>query len=365
MEEKQSIRQYEFFYPDQFLISPSGEYTASTRLDTENSNDVKFYIEVRKKEDYLSGDDKTTWSAVFDLAQTGPLPKYTFVYLYLFNLRLVGTDDEELYDKTRKYAAIHDDRCAFLEFFDSTEFQTLQLLGNFTLSDGFGGLDRSYQQYLKLLDDGSLYYTEVNPDLEERGIWNSLVKLTPPVGIENLNSDQKKLIRSTQHDWLRAVDYNDMKYTESRIIVALGESNYKKVDDVSTILNGFTGIKITKNFLGPSFSLMAKGSIMDSATPDGTPSIGAVDLSILSAEAHYECSTLFMGIGAGISLIEADASIFKLKLGLGVDTGIGIKDDSVEVKVAGVGGTIGRVVSISVFNNSFGIDFGRLISIFQ
>lgn len=364
MEKKQYIRQYDFFFADQFLISPSGEYTAKTRIDTENSEGPKYYIDVIKKNDNSTDSDKTNWSAVIDLAPSGHLLKYTFIYLHYFQLKVVGTDDEGLYFKIREIAENCDNRDAFLDFFDSDTFKSLPLLGVFTLIDSFGGLDRSLQQSINLLDDGSLLYSETDPELRERHIWNSLVKLAPPEGIENLTSDQKTLIRDTQSDWLREVDYENMKFTESRIIIGLGEGKYKRIDDVSTIINGFTGIKVTKNFLGPSFSFVVKGSVMDSATPDGTPSIAAVDLSILSAEAHAECSSFFWGAGAGISLIEADASIFKLKLGLGVDTGIGIKDDSIEVKLAGTGVTVGRVLSISVFNNSFGIDFGRLISIF-
>lgn len=67
-----------------------------------------------------------------------------------------------------------------------------------------------------------------------------------------------------------------------------------------------------------------------------------------------------MGAGAGIHLAEGSVSIFDLKLGLGVSTGAGIKDDSVELKVLGCGVTVGRKLAISVFDTGFGIDFGKL-----
>jgi hypothetical protein len=60
------------------------------------------------------------------------------------------------------------------------------------------------------------------------------------------------------------------------------------------------------------------------------------------------------------NLVKAEASIFDLNLGIGVDTGFSIKDDCVGAKFAGCGFEIGRKVSISAFGSGFGIDFGRL-----
>jgi hypothetical protein len=54
------------------------------------------------------------------------------------------------------------------------------------------------------------------------------------------------------------------------------------------------------------------------------------------------------------------ASAFDCKLGLSASTGVGVRDDSVEVKALGTGITLGRKVGISVLGSSFGIDFGRL-----
>lgn len=71
-------------------------------------------------------------------------------------------------------------------------------------------------------------------------------------------------------------------------------------------------------------------------------------------------SQTFLGAGVGIHLAEGSVSIFDLKLGVGVSTGGGIKDDSLELKVLGCGLTVGRKLAISVFDTSFGIDFGKL-----
>ena len=48
-----------------------------------------------------------------------------------------------------------------------------------------------------------------------------------------------------------------------------------------------------------------------------------------------------------------------LNLGVGVSTGAGIKDDSVNVKVAGCGVTVGRKIGVSVFDNSISFDLGK------
>lgn len=69
-----------------------------------------------------------------------------------------------------------------------------------------------------------------------------------------------------------------------------------------------------------------------------------------------------LGAEAGVSLINAQVSLFDLNLGVALDTEVGIKDDSLVIEALGCGFKIGRKVSISVFGSSFGIDFGRLFS---
>ncbi len=63
---------------------------------------------------------------------------------------------------------------------------------------------------------------------------------------------------------------------------------------------------------------------------------------------------------AGVHLVDAQASIFNLKIGASADTGAGIVDDSITVKALGCGFSVGRKIEISVFGSGFGIDFGRL-----
>jgi hypothetical protein len=96
--------------------------------------------------------------------------------------------------------------------------------------------------------------------------------------------------------------------------------------------------------------------------------IEQVNVDVLTAHAGFTMTgvtdgrdgfPVFIGVDANLSLFKAQASIFDLNLGLGVETGLGIKDGSVGVHLAGCGVTIGRKVSISACGSSFGIDFGR------
>ena len=159
-----------------------------------------------------------------------------------------------------------------------------------------------------------------------------------------------------------AADYDNMKLTESKLIVYFGEEKYVAYVENSNmdVASAKSGILITKNALCPHYSLVAKANLIN--IHSGKSAIEAVDFDILSADAKAEVSDLFIGVGAELKLVGGSVSIFDLKLALGVDTGIGIKDDSIQVHALGTGFTIGRKVAISVAGSEFGIDFGRLFS---
>ncbi|ETN44554.1 uncharacterized protein HMPREF1541_10224 [Cyphellophora europaea CBS 101466] len=96
--------------------------------------------------------------------------------------------------------------------------------------------------------------------------------------------------------------------------------------------------------------------------------IERVNVDVFSANASAELSYIDLGDGpiatyvgadAKLSLFKAEASVFDLELGVGVETGAGIKNGSIDAHVAGCGVTIGKRVSISAFGSSIGIDFGK------
>jgi hypothetical protein len=159
--------------------------------------------------------------------------------------------------------------------------------------------------------------------------------------------------------WLKAADYNNMKLGESVLLLYLGNEEYVlSHDKFMDVASAKSGVIVTKNVTGPKYALVAKASLIN--IHSNKTGLEAVDFDILSAEAKLEVSRTYAGYGADLVLAGGHASIFDLKLGLGVSSGIGIKDDSLTVKIAGTGLKLGRQIGVSVLGSEFGIDFGRL-----
>ncbi|KAI1267790.1 hypothetical protein F5Y18DRAFT_271099 [Xylariaceae sp. FL1019] len=121
------------------------------------------------------------------------------------------------------------------------------------------------------------------------------------------------------------------------------------------------GVKSEKDVI-PLFRTLtaeATASVMHIAKSDGHP-ITQVSADVLTAGVNGSLGLFYAGFEANACLFKAEASIFDLTLGLGVDSGAGIKDDSYSIEALGCGISIGRKVSISYYGSSFGIDFGRL-----
>lgn len=87
--------------------------------------------------------------------------------------------------------------------------------------------------------------------------------------------------------------------------------------------------------------------------------IETVEVNVLQGKARAWASQAGLGIGISANLIDGKASVFDFTLGVGLDTGVGIEDDSFTFEALGCGFTLGRKVGISVLGSSFGVDFGR------
>ncbi|KAJ4163154.1 hypothetical protein NW754_014577 [Fusarium falciforme] len=127
--------------------------------------------------------------------------------------------------------------------------------------------------------------------------------------------------------------------------------------DGSTIFYGNASVG-SQGVIFKTYSAEARASVMHLAKSNGKP-IEQVNVDVFTAGVGVIGGS-YLGAEANVSLFKAEASIFDLNLGVGVDTGVGIKDDSLDLHLAGCGIQIGRKVSISAFGSSFGIDFGRL-----
>ncbi|KAJ7112713.1 hypothetical protein C8R44DRAFT_932637, partial [Mycena epipterygia] len=90
---------------------------------------------------------------------------------------------------------------------------------------------------------------------------------------------------------------------------------------------------------------------------NGTP-LEQVEFDVLAPKVSAQFGS-YVGADAAINLISGRASIFDATLGIGVSTGAGIRDDSIDLKAMGCGFTIGKRVGISFLGSSFEINFGR------
>ena len=160
-------------------------------------------------------------------------------------------------------------------------------------------------------------------------------------------------------DVLKAADYDSMPNFTSKILTRNGVA-WTSTD----IYDGpYADLicKVTKNLLGPSFSITAgTGAFRVRTGPGAKSPMEQVDAHFFSADAGYNYSKFHIEGKAGLSFADIHASAFDLHLGLGVSYGIGIKDDSLSVGLGGVGFQLGRKVGISVLGNSFAVDLGKI-----
>ena len=153
-----------------------------------------------------------------------------------------------------------------------------------------------------------------------------------------------------------ASGYDDLCYTCSKTLVGV-DGNLEKYETYTT---GYieTVIKVTKNYGGPKIQYLVESGLFK--IHSGEKIIEEVDFTLFGAEASGHFSATGAGYGAVVKLAGGSVSIFDLQIALGVSSEIGIVDDSLSVKVLGIGGKIGRKTQICVFDFCFGIDFGRL-----
>lgn len=151
-----------------------------------------------------------------------------------------------------------------------------------------------------------------------------------------------------------AADYDNMSYMDSKTLVSVAG----QLEAAENYESGFVEsvIKITKNLLCPKIEYVAAAGIMK--INSGEIPLEQVDFTVMGAEASTHLSCFGGGAEAKVVLAGGSVSIFNLQLGFGVSTSAGIVDDSVEVKVLGLGVSVGRKNEICVFDNCFGVDLG-------
>lgn len=127
--------------------------------------------------------------------------------------------------------------------------------------------------------------------------------------------------------------------------------------DGVTIFHANAGVN-SGGVIFKTYTAEAKASVLHIGQTKGKP-IRQVSVDVLRIDTSTTVGT-YLGADANVSLVKAEASMFEVQLGVGVDTGFGIKDDSLTAKVGGFGVTVGRKMSIEVLGSSIGIDFGKV-----
>merc|ERR1711963_134381 len=151
-------------------------------------------------------------------------------------------------------------------------------------------------------------------------------------------------------------DYENLCYTCSVVLVGF----QGKLQRFNTYSTGYADsvIKVTKNYSGPKIQYLNQAGLMQ--IHSGKIPLEEVDFNLFGVEASTHVSYTGAGYQARVKLIGGKVSVFELQLGIGVSSQIGIVDDSMAVKIFGLGGSIGRKTKICAFDNCFGIDFGNL-----
>lgn len=131
-----------------------------------------------------------------------------------------------------------------------------------------------------------------------------------------------------------------------------------KEEDGTELFFANAGLDKKSGLLFRTVTAEARVSLMKILQQKGLK-IEQVNSDILTAYASATMGT-YVGVEAGASLVELEASIFNANLGFGVGTGMGIKDGSVVVKILGTGVKLGQKIGVSVLGSGFEVDFGKL-----
>ena len=118
--------------------------------------------------------------------------------------------------------------------------------------------------------------------------------------------------------------------------------------------------KLTKNVLGPAFEVKAMTGVFRAQTGPGAKSaLEQIDAQLFGASVGTSASDTHLEGNAKLTVLGREESFVNYHLGVGVSTGLGIKDDSLSLKVAGCGFQFGRKIGVSIFDNELAADIGK------
>ena len=153
--------------------------------------------------------------------------------------------------------------------------------------------------------------------------------------------------------------YDEMKVDSSTIVARVSGGEWERVEAVKTYYTDRL-CKVTKNTYGPSFCFSSTAGVLRvSRDAGGESAQKQVEAQFFTASAGAEYSKLYKGGNAKLTLAGGNVSAVNYHVGAGLSTGAGIKDEAVQVKLAGCGFSVGRKMGVSVFDNEVGVDFGK------
>ncbi|KAJ7742285.1 hypothetical protein B0H16DRAFT_1464148 [Mycena metata] len=129
-----------------------------------------------------------------------------------------------------------------------------------------------------------------------------------------------------------------------------GKENY-------TLFYAKASVEAEGQFSIKTYNNEAKVAVMNIFQKNGIRA-EQVDTDIIQAKVSGQFGT-YIGVNAALNLVSGQAGPFDVTLGVGVATGLGVRDEAIEVMALGCGFTIGKRVGISVAGTSAEINFGR------
>ena len=171
------------------------------------------------------------------------------------------------------------------------------------------------------------------------------------------------------NNFLNSPEYKNLCYTCSMILtgkcgylekVDIPGSNYYQ-DDFNYHARGYVDnvIKVTKNYAGPKIEVLNDAGVWRIDANPETP-LAKLAIDVLGVQAGSHVAPTGLGYEASAHLVKGSASMVDFQVGAGVSSNIGIVDDSVSVKLLGIGFNLGRKNGICIFDNCIGIDLGAL-----
>jgi len=168
----------------------------------------------------------------------------------------------------------------------------------------------------------------------------------PPSTDPSLSAERKQILEAVEYDEL------ELFGTRTACKAELPDAWVRATPETASSARYFC--KVAKNSTGPRFEFFSAVHVSEEA-PNEDGFAPQTHAGVSAADGLLEAQV-------GLQLAEGHAGAVDFKTGIGITTGVGLKDDSLHLKALGCGVNIGRKVGISFLDNEIAIDLGRLFA---